>query len=88
MSEHQVSEKKPTLSGNQINMFDVCQYRWYYYSVRRIPFRLPGSKIALGRFYDETLTINFEQKIITSTDLSTDELLDVFNDNFNKGAIS
>lgn len=86
MSEHQVSVDKPkTLSGNQINMFNVCQFKWYCYAVRRIESRPPGSKIALGRFYDETLNVNFEQKIVSSKDLSTDELLDVFNTYFDKG---
>ena len=44
--------------------------------------RFPQPKTVLGLSYDDTLTTNFEQKIVTQEDFQKDELIDVYDTAF------
>jgi hypothetical protein len=53
--------------------------KWFYRYIRKIRLNGGSPKSVLGSAYDDTLTTNFEQKLISHEDFRTDELVDVFD---------
>lgn len=70
------------ISPSQMNTFDTCQMKWNYRYNRKIRLNSGSAKTVLGLSYDDTLTTNFEQKIITQEDYRKDELIDIYDEAF------
>ena len=70
------------ISPSQISTFDTCQMKWFYRYFRKIRISSGSPKTVLGLSYDDTLTTNFEQKIVTQEDFQKDELIDVYDTAF------
>lgn len=73
------------LSQSSVDMFSRCprQFMYRYMNALSIP---PGAALVFGSTYHHTLDTNFTQKIRTGVDLSTEQVKDVFADQWERNA--
>ena len=71
------------LSGTSMNTFLRCGHQWYLAYVVQVKSP-PNIRMALGTAAHSAVEHNMVQKIETKTDVSVDEMVDVFSDNFDR----
>src|SRR5574340_580878 len=71
------------LSFSQINMYLKCGIQYYYRYILGLKLP-PAGVMILGSAAHKGLEHDYKQKIKTHENLPTDEVMDVFNDTFNK----
>ena len=72
------------LSHTQIELFLRCPAQWMfrYIEKRKQP---PSGPLAFGITFDDAMNVNYEQKIKTDEDLTTDAVKDAFCTEFDSG---
>lgn len=77
---------KQVFSGSSIATFMRCAKQWEYAYVYELK-RPPSIRMVLGTAAHAAAEVNYAQKIETATDLPTTDVLDVFSDAFDAGAM-
>jgi hypothetical protein len=73
-------------SASSINTFLRCAKQWEYAYVYEFK-RPPSLRLVLGTAAHAAEEVNYKQKIESRLDLSTEDVLDVFSDAFDSGAM-
>lgn len=69
------------LSGTSLNTFLRCGHQWYLANVVRLKSP-PNVRQVLGIAAHSAVEHNMAQKVVSKTDVSMEEMVDVFSDNF------
>lgn len=85
MNNESNEPKIPEYHQSAINLFLKCprQYMYRYEMNIQTP---PKSALIVGRANDDSFSHNMEQKIESKVDLKTSDVLDVYNDSFEKNS--